>query len=68
MSGMGGFAGALLTHPLDTLKTHFQYSRSFSLPNIRPIEYFNGCTYRCSISLISMGIGWTVYSYLGLKN
>ena len=68
MSGMGGFAGALLTHPLDTLKTHYQHSKTFSLPNIRPIEYFNGCTYRCSISLISMGVGWTVFSYLGLKN
>ena len=68
MSGMGGFFGALLTHPLDTLKTHFQHSRKFSLPNIKPIEYFNGCTYRCSISLISMGVGWTLFNHYGLKN
>lgn len=64
-SGIGGFLGALVTHPLDTLKTHFQHNKKFSLPKIKPIEYFNGCTYRCSISLISMGVGWSIFNHFG---
>ena len=67
-SGIGGFMGALVTHPLDTLKTHFQYNKTFNFPKIKPIEYFNGCTYRCSISLISMGIGWSIFNYFGYNN
>ena len=63
-SAFGGFTGALLTHPLDTLKTHFQHNRELTFPKYTVKEYFRGWHYRCSISLIAMGIGWKVFNTL----
>lgn len=63
-SAFGGFAGALVTHPLDTLKTHFQHNRELTFPRYSLKQYFGGWHYRCSISLIAMGIGWKVFNTL----
>ena len=59
---MGGLCGAFITHPLDTLKTYYQHVDTYKLPKYSMRDYFKGCTYRCSISLIAMSIGWTIFS------
>jgi len=58
----GGLCGSLATHPVDTLKTHFQHNETYSFPKFTIRQYFNGAIYRGSISLISIGIGWGVYN------
>jgi hypothetical protein len=63
-SAVGGLVGSFVTHPLDTLKTHFQHNDSFKLPKFTFRQYFNGGLYRCSISIISMGIGWNVFNMI----
>jgi len=63
-SAIGGLVGSLLTHPIDTIKTHFQHNDTIKLPKFTLQQYFNGGLYRCSISLISMGIGWNVFNML----
>jgi hypothetical protein len=63
-SAIGGLLGSLLTHPLDTLKTHYQHNTTATFPNFTIRQYFNGGLYRCSINLISMGVGWNIYKLL----
>ena len=53
-SAIGGFTGALVTHPIDSLKTHFQHNRELTFPNYSLKECFKGWHYRCSISLIAI--------------
>ena len=64
MGAVGGFAGSLLTHPLDSLKTWYQagnknFPKSWTLK-----RYMTGWQYRCSVSFLSMNIGWIVFHRL----
>ena len=59
---LGGFIGSVITHPIDSLKTWYQagnvnYPRHWTLSN-----YCQGWHLRAGISLISMNIGWIVFS------
>jgi len=58
---LGGFLGAVLTQPLDSLKTWYQAGNS-TYPNWQVQNYFRGWHLRAGISLISMNIGWFVFS------
>ena len=61
---IGGFFGSLISHPFDSLKTWYQ-SGNHNYPNHWTFQdYMRGWNYRCSLSLISMNIGWIVYSRL----
>ena len=64
LGAVGGFAGSLLTHPLDSLKTWYQagnknFPKSWTLK-----RYMTGWQYRCSVSFLSMNIGWIVFNRL----
>ena len=60
---IAGLSGALITQPLDCLKTHYQ-SGNNNFPKWKFTDYFKGGIYRCSISFISMGIGSYVFNLL----
>lgn len=61
---VGGLFGSLLTHPFDTLKTWYQ-TGNYNYPvHRRAMDYMRGFHYRCSVSLISMNIGWIVFHRL----
>lgn len=61
---IGGFAGAVLTHPLDSLKTWYQSNNNTYPKHWTYNDYYKGWYFRAGISLISMNIGWLVYSKL----
>jgi len=61
---IGGFMGAVLTHPLDSLKTWYQAGNHHYPKNWKFNDYYKGWYFRAGISLISMNIGWIVYSKL----
>ena len=61
---LGGLFGALLTHPLDSLKTHYHYLDTYKLPKYTFKQYYTGCTHRCLRCLIAMGIGWQVFNII----
>jgi len=61
---MGGLFGALLTHPLDTLKTHYHYQDTHKLPTHTLKQYYRGCAHRCIRCLTAMGIGWYVFNLI----
>lgn len=61
LAALGGFAGAIISHPLDSLKTWYQ-SGNINYPKHWTMEnYFKGWHHRGIISLISMNIGWIVF-------
>ena len=59
----GGLLGALLTHPLDSLKTHYHYKNTYKFPKFTLKQYFRGCSHRCLRCLIAMSVGWGVFNY-----
>lgn len=59
---VGGFFGSLLTQPADSLKTYFQAGNSSPPSHWTMANYWRGWHLRASISLISMNIGWFVFS------
>ena len=59
---LGGFLGAVLTQPLDSLKTWFQAGNGSYPSNWQVQNYLRGWHLRAGISLISMNIGWFVFS------
>ena len=61
---MGGFLGAVLTHPLDSLKTWYQAGNTSFPSHWAMANYWRGWHVRAGISLISMNIGWFVFSKL----
>lgn len=62
---IGGFFGSLLSHPIDTLKTHYQAGNNY-FPSKWTIEnYFRGWYYRCGVSLVGMNVGY--YTYHSIK-
>jgi hypothetical protein len=61
---LAGLTGALITQPLDSLKTYYQ-SGNIKYPTTWNLkDYFKGGMFRCSISFISMGIGSYVFNQL----
>ena len=60
---IAGLSGALITQPLDSLKTHYQ-SGNYYYPKWKITDYYRGSLYRCSISFFSMGIGSYVFNLL----
>lgn len=61
---IGGFLGAVSTQPLDALKTWYQ-SNNYKYPTHWTFtDYYKGWYFRAGISLMSMNIGWLVYSSL----
>jgi hypothetical protein len=61
---LAGLSGALLTQPLDCLKTHYQ-SGNINYPYQWKIyDYYKGGLFRCSISFISMGVGSYIFNIL----
>jgi len=61
---IGGLLGAVLTHPLDTLKTYYHTNNTYKLPNYTIKQWFTGVTHRSTKCLIAMSIGWSVFSFL----
>lgn len=59
---VGGFLGSVLTHPLDSLKTWYQSGNTSFPTNWGVSQYCRGWHLRAGISLISMNIGWIVFS------
>ena len=59
---LGGFLGAVLTQPLDSLKTFYQTGNTTFPREWTASNYFRGWHLRAGISLISMNIGWFVFS------
>lgn len=59
---LGGFLGSVCTHPIDSLKTWYQAGNTNFPTHWKVSNYFNGWHLRAGISLISMNIGWVVYS------
>ena len=62
---VGGFLGSLLSHPIDTLKTHYQAGNNKFPINWTLENYFRGWYYRCGVSLIGMNVGY--YTYHSIK-
>lgn len=60
----GGLFGALLTHPLDSIKTHYHYNDTYKLPKYTLKQYYRGCSHRCIRCLVAMGIGWHVFNII----
>jgi|AntAceMinimDraft_5_1070358.scaffolds.fasta_scaffold02291_12 hypothetical protein len=58
---IGGFVGSIITHPFDSLKTWYQSGNKYYPMHWNINNYIKGITYRCSISLISMNVGWIIY-------
>jgi hypothetical protein len=61
---VGGFVGALITHPLDSLKTWYQTGNIKYPKHWTIVDYYKGWYFRAGMSLISMNIGWFIYSNL----
>jgi Mitochondrial carrier protein len=61
---LGGFLGAIITHPLDSLKTWYQAGNHHYPSHWKLTHYWSGWHLRAGISLISMNIGWYVFSTL----
>lgn len=59
---LGGFFGSVITHPIDCLKTWYQAGNTNYPTHWKVSSYFNGWHLRAGISLVSMNIGWVVYS------
>lgn len=59
---VGGFIGSIITHPVDSLKTWYQAGNTSYPTHWRVADYCKGWHLRASISLISMNIGWIVFS------
>lgn len=59
---LGGFLGAVLTHPLDSLKTWYQSGNAAFPSHWTASNYWRGWHLRAGISLVSMNIGWVVFS------
>jgi hypothetical protein len=61
-AAIGGFIGAIITHPIDSLKTWYQYQNNSLYPKHWSFRnYYNGWYIRAIISLISMNIGWIIF-------
>jgi len=60
---IGGIVGSIISQPLDELKTHYQ-SGQINYPKWELKNYFKGLIPRASICLVSMSIGYGVYSCL----
>lgn len=64
LGAVGGFLGAIITHPLDSLKTHYQSGNSIYPKHWTFNDYYKGWYFRAGISLVSMNIGWIIYNKL----
>ena len=62
-SAIGGMLAASLTQPLDTLKTHYHTTNSYKLPSYTLRRWYTGTTHRSLNCLLSMSVGWAVFSY-----
>jgi hypothetical protein len=60
---VGGLVGSIISHPLDSLKTYFQ-SGQIKYPQWKLKNYFRGLIPRASICLVSMSIGYGVFTFL----
>ena len=69
VGALGGLAGSLITQPLDTLKTWYQSGKKSYPVEWRIKDYMRGWQHRGLISLLSMNIGWLVFSrFLAKEN
>lgn len=59
---VGGFVGSVLTHPIDSLKTWYQAGNTSYPSHWSVANYCRGWHLRAGISLVSMNIGWIVFS------
>lgn len=60
---LGGLIGSVISQPLDGLKTHYQ-SGQLSYPQWILKDYYRGTIARASICLISMSVGFSIFSLL----
>ena len=65
---IGGFLASLVSHPLDSLKTWYMTGNQKYPLHWGLKDYMRGWHFRCSISLISMNIGWIIYYRLSQKD
>lgn len=61
---IGGLLGSILTHPLDTLKTYYHINNTYKLPNYTIKQWYAGLTHRSLKCLISISIGWGIFSFM----
>jgi hypothetical protein len=60
---LGGLIGSVISQPLDGLKTHYQSGNS-TYPKWLIKDYYRGTVSRAIICLLSMSIGYGVFSFL----
>jgi hypothetical protein len=56
---VGGIIGSLISHPFDTLKTFYQSENRIDRLTFDIL--YRGSFYRTVISMLSLGVGWSVY-------
>ena len=61
LGAIGGVLGSIISHPFDSLKTWYQSGNKNFPKHWKLKNYMQGWQYRCTISLLSMNIGWIVY-------
>ena len=57
----GGFIGSIISHPFDSLKTFYQSGNNN--PQINYKFLYRGLIPRTSVSFISMGVGFSTFSF-----
>lgn len=62
LAAIAGFSGAIISHPLDSLKTWYQIGNTKYPKLWTTKDYFKGWHHRSIISLISMNIGWFIFN------
>jgi len=68
LAALGGFVGAIISHPLDTLKTWYQIGNTKYPKYWLLKDYFRGWHHRGLISLVSMNIGWIIFRKMNNYN
>ena len=61
---VGGLLGSLLSHPIDSLKTHYQAGNNTFPINWTFNNYFKGWYLRCGVSLVGMNVGYISYTFI----
>lgn len=64
MAGLGAGVGAMITHPIDSLKTWYQSGNKKYPYHWKLYDYMRGYQYRCGMSIIGVNVGWITFHKL----